>query len=276
MRIAVASGKGGTGKTLVSVNLSTVAGVDLADLDVEEPNAFLYFGDAPYTTFPASRPVPSIDEGICDMCGECTRVCAFNALVRLPQRIKVHEELCHGCGACVILCPCKAITEMDHEVGCLVRSVSGRRHLVYGRLKIGEPNAIPLLKAVKEPLPQGRTVVMDCPPGTSCNMVEAVKGSDYAIMVAEPTPFGAHDLNLALDVLEQLKVPHGVVINKAGMGGVDIGSICASRDAVVLGSIPFRRDIAWRHGQGALLVEEAGDRKMFHDLWAAVMREVSR
>jgi MinD superfamily P-loop ATPase len=274
MRIAVASGKGGTGKTLVSVNLSAVAGLDLADLDVEEPNAFLYFGDGPSTIVPVSRPVPSIDRSACDLCGECARVCAFNALVRLPQRIRVHEELCHGCGACVRLCPRQAIEEAGHEMGALVSMAQNGRRLVYGRLDVGEANAVPLIKAVRSSLEPGRTTIMDCPPGTSCNMVEAVRGSDYAIMVTEPTPFGAHDLSLALDVLERLGVPHGVVINKAGMGGVDIAAMCASRGAAVLGSIPFRRDIAERHAMGQLLIDRPEDRRTFRDLWGAVMRRM--
>ncbi len=274
MRIAVASGKGGTGKTLVSVNLSAAAGLDLADLDVEEPNAFLYFGDGPSTIVPVSRPVPSIDEGSCDLCGECARVCAFNALVRLPRRIRVHEELCHGCGACARLCPHQAIEEVDHEMGVLISTASGERRLVYGRLNIGEANAVPLIKAVKASLAPGRTVLMDCPPGTSCNMVEAVRGSDYAIMVAEPTPFGAHDLALALDVLERLEVPHGVAINKAGMGGVDIAAMCAARGTTVLGAIPFSRDIAQRHAQGRSLMDRPEDRRTFLGLWGAVMKEM--
>lgn len=274
MMIAVASGKGGTGKTLVSVNLSAAAGLDLADLDVEEPNAFLYFGGGPSTIVPVSRPVPSMDEGSCDLCGECARVCAFNALVRLPGRIRVHEELCHGCGACARLCPHQAIEEVDHEMGVLISTASGERRLVYGRLNIGEANAVPLIKAVRSSLTPGRTVVMDCPPGTSCNMVEAVRGSDYAIMVTEPTPFGAHDLDLALDVLERLEVPHGVVINKAGIDGADIAAMCASRGTTVLGSMPFRRDIAERHAQGRSLMDRPEDRRTFLDLWWAVMREM--
>lgn len=274
MRIAVASGKGGTGKTLVSVNLSAVAGVDLVDLDVEEPNSFLYFGDGPTVISPTSRPVPSVDEESCDLCGECARVCAFNALVRLPRRIMVHEELCHGCGACVRLCPRQAIEETGHEMGTLIRTSSDGRGLTYGRLNIGEANAVPLIKAVKSSLTPGRTIIMDCPPGTSCNMVEAVKGSDYSILVTEPTPFGAHDLALALDVLERLDVPRGVVINKAGLGSVDIAAMCASRGTAVLGAIPFSRDIAQRHARGQLLLDRPEDRRTFLDLWGAVMREM--
>ena len=275
MRIAVASGKGGTGKTLVSVNLSAAAGLDLADLDVEEPNAFLYFGEGPTTTVPASRPIPSIDAERCDLCGECARVCAFNALVRLPQRIMVHVELCHGCGACVRLCPRNAIREVDHEMGSLISTAVGDRRLIYGRLNVGEANAVPLIGAVRSSLAPGRAAIMDCPPGTSCNMVEAVKGSDYAIMVTEPTPFGVHDLTMAMDVLERLGVPHGVVINKAGMGGADIEGICRSRGVSVLGSIPFSRDIAQRHAQGLSLIDRPEDRRTFLDLWEAVMREAS-
>ncbi len=276
MRIAVASGKGGTGKTLVSVNLSAAVGADLADLDVEEPNSYLYFRDGPTSIIPVGRPVPAIDPGLCDLCGECVRVCAFNALVRLPGRIKVYEELCHGCGACMRLCPSCAISEADHAVGCLIRSSSGARRLVYGRLNVGEPIAIPLLKAVKGLLPADRTVIMDCPPGTSCNMIEAVKGSDYVIMVAEPTPFGVHDLILAADVLDRMDVPHGAVINKVGIGGVDIAAICAEQGITVLATMPFRRDIAQRHAQGQLMLDRPEDRRMFLDLWASVTKEVRR
>ncbi|NLI73795.1 MAG: 4Fe-4S binding protein [Euryarchaeota archaeon] len=273
MRIAVASGKGGTGKTMISVNLSTVAGLDMIDLDVEEPNAFLYFEDGASTKSGVNRPVPSINEEVCDLCGECVRICAFNALIRLPNKIKVDEELCHGCGACSRLCHLQAIKEIDHEVGDLITIDSGERRLNYGRLKIGEANSIPLIAAVKDSIPSDKTVIVDCPPGTSCNMVEAVKDSDYAIMVTEPTPFGAHDLVMAIEVLERLNIPHGVVINKDGSCGADVSAICASRGITVLGSIPFRKDIAEFHAAGELLINHQIYRQKFIDIWKTVMKE---
>ena len=273
MRIAVASGKGGTGKTLVSANLAAAAMVDLVDLDVEEPNAYLYFGEGETSTLPVNRPVPSIDEDKCNLCGECARVCAFGALVRLPSRIHVYEELCHGCGACTRLCPQEAIIEVGHEIGELIRTRAGSRQLTYGRLRVGEPIAVPLIQAVKEALPMQRMTIADCPPGTSCLMVEAVRGSDYVIMVTEPTPFGAHDLILAADVLDRLSIPHGVVINKDGPGSGNIEEICADRDIAFLSRIPCRRDIAERHARGKLL-DRPEDRRRFLVLWDAARREM--
>lgn len=274
MRVGVASGKGGTGKTLVATNLAATIGTDLADLDVEEPNAHLSFGSGAMSTMPVSRPVPTVNAGRCDLCGECARVCAFGALVRLPDRIKVHEELCHGCGACIRLCPRGAIVEVGHEVGELTVVRANGRRLTYGRLRVGEPLAVPLIKEVKDALPLDRTTIMDCPPGTTCMMIESVRGSDYVVMVTEPTPFGVHDLLLASDVLKRMGIPHGVVINKDGQGGADVAAVCTERGLTVLGRIPFRRDIAERYARGELLLDRLEDRQMFLDLWRAVLREV--
>lgn len=276
MRIAVASGKGGTGKTFVATNLSAVAGTDMADLDVEEPNAHLFFPGEEVARCPVSRPVPRIDQERCDLCGECVRICAFSALMRMPTRIAVHDEMCHGCGGCVLVCPKKAVREVPHPLGAAVRVRWEDRHLLYGILNVGEPMATPLIRAVKDMLSSGKDVIMDCPPGTSCQMVESVRGCDLCVLVTEPTPFGLHDLRLAVGTLRKLDLRHGVVINKEGMGGSDIDQYCRDEGIPVLGRLPFQRGIAREYAEGRLATSDPKIAGRFREIWKAVLREVGR
>ncbi len=249
MRIAVASGKGGTGKTTVSVNLSAFTGLKLYDCDVEEPNAKIFFKGEERER-PVYRPVPEVREN-CNFCGVCKDVCQYNAIVVLKNEVIVFPEICHSCGACVYLCPQNAMEEVDKKVGRIVDVYTdGRNALTYGELDIGEVSPVPVIKAMKEGME--RNAVIDCPPGVSCPMVESVRDVDFVILVAEPTPFSFHDLKIAADVVKSIGKRFGVVINKYGLP-YDIEDKCRKEGFEILGKIPFSREFAEIYSKGLLL-----------------------
>ncbi len=275
MRISIASGKGGTGKTLVATNLSAVAeGVLLVDLDVEEPNCHLFFGGEEAARDRAHRPVPVVDSTRCTLCGNCAKVCEFHAIAALPRQVLVFPELCHGCGACSMFCPEEAITEQDHPMGDVVRRENDGRKLLYGELRVGEASAVPLIREVKARIDTDRAII-DCPPGTACPAVESMRGSDICVLVTEPTPFGLHDLKLALAVCRKLRLRCGVFVNKQGIPGPDIRGFCKEHGVPVLGELQFSRKIAERYSMGELLTDDRAFRRVFEDLMDST-RELRR
>ena len=248
MRIAVASGKGGTGKTTIAVNLAFFNRLQLLDLDVEEPNDRCFIsGEAKES--PVFRPVPVVDQEKCSLCGKCREVCQFNAIVVLKDSTVIFPEICHSCGACSYFCPEEAITEVNRQMGKVVE-VNGEIKLVYGELEIGEASPVPLIREVKKRA--GKTAIFDCPPGVSCPMVESVRDADFVVLVAEPTPFSLHDLKLAVEVVKELERPFGVVINKYGLS-FDIEGFCEKEGIPVISKIPFSPDIASAYSRGELL-----------------------
>ncbi len=247
MRIAVASGKGGTGKTTVAVNLAYFNKIDLFDLDVEEPNDHIFFkGERKEKV--VCRKVPKVDESKCDYCGICRDVCEYNAIVVLKDKAYTFPELCHSCGACSYFCPRNAIEEVDKPIGKIVEVRSDVK-LTYGVLEIGEAMPTPLMRAVKRKM--GKKAIIDCPPGTSCPFVESVIDADVCILVCEPTPFSYHDLKLAMDVMKKLDKKFGVVINKHGLPFRIEDKI----QAPIIGRIPFSREIAEKYSKGELLFD---------------------
>ena len=202
MIISVASGKGGTGKTTVAVNLAlSLSKVQLLDCDVEEPNAHLLLNPQIMETYPVHIPVPRINEERCDHCGKCSEFCQYHALVVTKDMVLTFPELCHGCGGCSLVCPRKAITEVGREIGVVKRGNTNGVDLVYGELRVSEPMATPLIREVKRKAATDRTVIVDAPPGTSCPVIAAVHGSDFCLLVTEPTPFGIHNLHIMVKVL---------------------------------------------------------------------------
>ena len=253
MIIAVLSGKGGTGKTTVAVNLALSLKEEeqivLIDADVEEPNAAIYLEPelALDEAIPVTVPVPEIDTKLCDYCGRCADVCQFGALAVIPVKVLIFQELCHGCGGCALACPKGAIREIPRQIGTVEKGRSGRLEFWQGRLNIGEPFAVPVTRRLKKEIAKlGRryAVIVDSPPGAGCTVVEAIRGSDYALLVTEPTPFGRHDLGIALKLVRQMKIPHGVIINRAGGGNEIIEELCAKDGIPVLLKIPFTTQLA--------------------------------
>lgn len=261
MIISIASGKGGTGKTLVAtslaLSLSDGGEVQLLDCDVEEPNSHIFLKPNFTQSEVVSIPVPHVDESKCTYCGKCSEVCAYNAIAVFKEARKVlaFPELCHGCGACSYLCPEGAISEEGRGIGIVEAGQSGSISFVHGKLNIGEAMAPPVIRNVKKHTDHRATVIIDVPPGTSCPVVEAVGGTDFCILVTEPTPFGLNDLVLAVEMVRKLGIPCGVVVNRAGIGDGKIEEYCKNEGLPILLTIPLDTHIATLYSRGISLVE---------------------
>jgi MinD superfamily P-loop ATPase len=258
MNIAIASGKGGTGKTTIATNLAWVLNESgqktrYLDCDVEEPNGHLFLKPRIAHTESAVIPVPAIDEAQCDACGECVRFCQYKALVRLGKTVMVFPELCHGCGGCTLICPKKAISERSKDIGIVEIGWSGTIGFVHGRLNIGEAMSPPLIRAVLTHAMADAINIIDAPPGTSCPVIASIRNADFVVLVTEPTPFGLNDLGLAMDVIHELGVPHGVVINRAETGNTDAQRFCEKRQVKIIAQIPEDRRFAEAYSRGQIL-----------------------
>jgi MinD superfamily P-loop ATPase len=251
MIVSIASGKGGTGKTSVAVNMAlSMRNAQLLDCDVEEPNAYLLLHPKISRIEPVYILVPFVNEELCDYCGKCSKFCQYNAIFVSSDKVIIFPELCHSCGGCALVCPKKAIKEDKHKIGTLKLGSAVDLELVYGELEVGEPMAVPIIREVKRQIDKSRNVVLDSPPGTSCPVIETVKGSDFCILVTEPTPFGLHDLKITVQVLEDMEIPFGVVINRAGIGDKKVHEYCREKNISILLEIPFQRRIAELYSKG--------------------------
>jgi len=258
MIISVASGKGGTGKTLVATSLAlSLKGrvkVQLLDCDVEEPNAHLFLRPVITQIEPVCISVPTVDMKTCNYCGKCAEVCVYHAIAVVPKHVLTFLELCHGCGACSYLCPEKAIAEEGREIGIVESGHSDGMNFAHGKLNVGEAMAPPVIRKVKEFANNDGAVIIDVPPGTSCPVVESVKDSDFCVLVTEPTPFGLNDLVLAVETVRQLKIPCGVLVNRAGVGDGKVEEYCQKEGIPILLTIPLDTEIARLYSRGITLV----------------------
>lgn len=270
MIISVASGKGGTGKTTVSVNLARTIGdgVQLLDCDVEEPNAHLFLKGREIGSDIVTIPIPTADESLCDGCGECGRLCRYHAIVSFGSAPLVFPDLCHGCGGCALVCPRGAIRETGKRIGVVETRDADGITLIQGRLDIGVAMAPPLIRAVKSRLNREKTAILDAPPGTSCPVIATVRGSDFVVLVTEPTPFGLHDLGLAIEMIREIAVPFGVVVNRMGAGDDRVHRFCRDEGVPILLEIPDDRRIAEAYSRGELMVDALPD---YTDHFATLM-----
>ena len=276
LKIAVASGKGGTGKTLVAINLALSVGADqLLDCDVEEPNDHIFIKPKETRKEPVELLVPEIDETKCTYCHKCAEFCQYNALFIAGETAMVFEQMCHSCGGCTIICPEKAIKEKTRSIGEVIIGKADSVELIFGELNIGEAIAVPIISAVKGHAKDTGLVILDSPPGSACPVVESVIGADYVIMVTEPTPFGLHDLEVATEVVKQLEIPVGVVVNFAGIGDRGVYDFCARMSIPIIMEIPYDRKIAELYSRGIPFTEEMLEWKpMFKQLLARIKEEL--
>jgi len=258
MNITIASGKGGTGKTMIAVNLAWMLGylgktVRYLDCDVEEPNGHLFFKPQINKTEIIGIPVPSIDESKCNVCGKCVSTCQYNALVRLGTKIMVFPDLCHGCGGCTLVCPQKAIVEVDRNIGVIETGRAEKVEFVHGRLDVGAAMSPPLIRKVLKYIDASSVNIVDAPPGTSCPVITSMSCADMVVLVADPTPFGINDLNIMLDVIDVVRIQRVVIINRADYSAEKVYELCNKRNVHVIAQIPDDRRIAETYSAGHIL-----------------------
>ncbi|MEJ2657836.1 MAG: ATP-binding protein [Desulfobacterales bacterium] len=258
MIISVASGKGGTGKTTVATNLavSIKSDVQLIDCDVEEPNAHLFINPVIEKRRTVFTPVPNVDETKCNFCKKCAQICRFKAIAVIGETVLTFPELCHSCGGCMEVCPEKAITETGRELGVIEIGYRNSLAFVHGRLRVGEAMSPPLIREVRSHTRSDHLTIIDAPPGTSCPVIAAMKGTDFVLMVTEPTPFGLHDLKLAVEAVKLLEIPKGLVINRSDIGDDRVRTYAGQENIPILLEIPFDRRIAQTYSRGGLIAEE--------------------
>ena len=277
MQIAIASGKGGTGKTTVATNLAYVASRDgqsvaYLDCDVEEPNGHIFLKPRVTDRKSVGNLIPRVDADKCTLCGECGEICQFSAIVAIGKKVLVYPELCHGCGGCSLVCSAGAITEASREIGVLETGRAGAIRFARGLLNVGEAMSPPVIRAVKSTALKAELTIVDAPPGTSCPVIEAVREADFVILVTEPTPFGLHDLKLAVEMVRVLRLPLGVVINRAGFNGTDVRSYCTAKRIPVLLEIPDDRKLAEAYSRGVPACEALPEYEaMFRGLLKSVL-----
>jgi MinD superfamily P-loop ATPase len=278
MRISIASGKGGTGKTTVATNLALSIGsnVQLLDCDVEEPNAHLFIHPVFEETDTVFTPVPDVNEKKCTYCGKCAEICQFKAIAVLEKAVLVFSELCHSCGGCMEVCPESAITEKGRELGVIQKGHRSGIEFIHGKLRLGEAMSPPLIKKVREYETSEKIKIIDAPPGTSCPVIASMKDADYVLLVTEPTPFGLYDLKLAVGAVEVLDIPRGLVINRSDLGNDQVKEYADKMNLPILMEIPFDRRIAEAYSRGEPLVEMSPEwKEKFLGLYKKIKSQVN-
>lgn len=277
MKIAVLSGKGGTGKTLVSVNLAAAAGkAAYVDCDVEEPNGFLYFKPENLISEPISVKIPYADKTLCDGCRKCSDFCKFNAIAYIKDLLIVFDEVCHSCGGCVLFCSQNALKEKEKAIGEVQIGISDNVSVLTGILNTGEASGIPIIKRLLESINDNNDLtIIDCPPGSACSVMESIKDVDYCILVAEPTIFGAHNLNMVYELVKLFNKPFGVLLNKCLDGDNPSEDFCIEKGITILGKIPYESELGTINSNAQIAVRENSKyREVFSSLLDKVVKEV--
>lgn len=280
MQITVSAGKGGTGKTTVAVNLALALQgshpVEFLDCDVEEPDAGIFLKPDIKDSESVTIEIPEVSEDICTYCGNCSDACEFNAIATFSENTLVYPELCHGCGLCSLVCPVDAISERSKVIGEIRSGHRGSIGYFEGDLTVGEPMATPIIRKMKKKITKEKISILDSPPGTACPVIESLYGSDFALLVTEPTPFGLHDLKLSVEVARKMNIPVGVVINRDGIGDERVEEYCERKEVPVLMKIPNDRKIAELYSNGIPFVNRFDDWKLrFSQLFERINRSVN-
>lgn len=276
MKIAVLSGKGGTGKTTVSASMAvSVPFCQYIDCDVEEPNGAIFLTPELQESSPVKVLVPEVDMTKCNACGYCGKACQFNAIAVVKDKVLVFPEICHHCGACIIACPNDAISEVERTIG--VVEANRDDTFLQGKLNVGEPISIPIIRELKRRMKNDMIVILDCSPGASCTVVQSIEGCDYCVLVTEPTPFGLHDLKIAVQLVKKMGLPFGVVLNKASDNGRFIHEFCDSEGIELLMEIPFSQDIARSYSRGILPAQDSDSwKEKFKKLYEKIERSACK
>ena len=279
MIISIASGKGGTGKTTISTNLalSIDQEVQLLDCDVEEPNCHLFLNPIIEKKEPVIAAVPKIDLEKCTFCKKCMDICRYGAIAVLKKDVLTFENLCHSCGGCFEVCPENAVIEKERSLGDVELGSVNNIPFVQGRLDIGQVMVPPIIKKVRSYTDPDMVTIIDAPPGTSCPVISAMNGADFVLLVTEPTPFGLHDLKLAVETVKILDIPHGLVINRAGLGNDDVKIYAQKENLPILMEIPFDKKIAQIYSKGRMIVDEMPEYKgKFQTLFEKISQLVEK
>ena len=275
MKIAVLSGKGGTGKTLLSVNIAaTVKGSTYIDCDVEEPNGHLFFKPEDVESENVTVEIPIVDQDICNGCRKCVDFCKFNALAYINNKVIVFDEICHSCGGCKIVCPENAISEKDKIIGRIEKGKSEGVAVITGILKMGEASGVPIITEIlKEQFKEEETIIIDSPPGSACIVMETIQDVDYCVLVAEPTLFGVHNLDMVYELVKLFNKPHGVVLNKCIDGVNPAEEYCIEKDIKILGKIPFDNELGMLNSKGLIASRENEE---YNKLFSKILKEITK
>ena len=275
LKIAVLSGKGGTGKTLISVNLAYTAKKALyLDCDVEEPNGHLFFKPDNLTKEDVSVKIPYVNDYLCNGCRKCVDFCKFNALAYINNKVKAFSEVCHSCGGCIEVCPENAISEINKSIGKIEKGNLEDVTVVSGILNTGEASGVPIIKAmIDDENINEQVTIVDCPPGSACIVMESIKDADYCLLVAEPTLFGSHNLKMVYDLVRLFKKPFGVVLNKAQDGFNPSKEFCENNKIKILSEIPFDAELGKLNSDGKIVSKE---NRRYHDLFAKLLADITK